>query len=376
MTDRPSLEALLGAYRPAVDARVEDWRRRGVMERLLAHDTTLWSEQPMPELDDRLGWLALPRVSEEVLGDWIGFAGAEREGGLERVVVLGMGGSSLAPEVFGRVLGDEGCLVVQDTTQPDAIAALADSLDVERTLFVVSSKSGSTIETRTLFEYFWRRAGTDARDAGRRFVVVTDPGSQLEDLAAGRRVHRIFRAPEDVGGRYSALTAFGMVPAALAGVDIRELVARARRAADDLVDAGRAGDHLVLGALLGELAIAGRDKLTLATSAELRSFPDWLEQLVAESTGKLGRGIVPVVGETLAAPGSYGDDRLFVAVLTADDRGDEFERHHRALAEHGHPVVLITLRDAYDLGFEMFRWEVAVALAGSVMEPPSGSRSS
>ena len=367
MSSRRSLELHLGESDGVVRRRVESWLAEDVPARLLAHDPTIWFDGPVEELGNRLGWLELPATPEDVLGDWAGFGEAEREAGIARVVVLGMGGSSLAPEVFERTFGTGRFLSVLDTTHPDTVRGVAAGLDPERTLFVVSSKSGSTIETRTLMEYFWEWTGRDGRDAGRHFVAVTDPGSSLDRLAKARRMHRIFRTPPEVGGRYSALTAFGLIPAALSGVDIRQLVARARRAADLLTEPERSVPLLSLAAALGHLALAGRDKLTLVTSPGIRSFPDWVEQLVAESTGKHGQGVVPVLGEELRSPGAYGDDRFFVGLLLEEDRGGDLDRQLTELGESGHPVAVIRLRDVYDLGFEIFRWEVAVALCGAVL---------
>jgi transaldolase/glucose-6-phosphate isomerase len=368
MAGAPTIELALGESEERVRRQVAEWLEASVPRRLLERDPTIWFDRPVDELADRLGWLELPAVSEEVLGDWAGFAAAELEAGIETVVLLGMGGSSLAPEVFERTFGSGDRLRVLDTTHPETVRRLAATLDRESTLFVVSSKSGSTIETRTLQEYFWRWAGEEGRDAGRHFVAITDPGSSLERLAASRHMHRVFRTPPEVGGRYSALAAFGLVPAALSGVDIRELAGRAGRAADLLRSGDRSEPLLDLGAALGHLALAERDKLTLLTSPRLAAFPDWLEQLVAESTGKLGRGIVPVLDEPLRPAESYGADRFFVGLLLEEERGGDLEQALRELGAAGHPIGLIHLRDLYDLGFEIFRWEVAVALAGAVLQ--------
>jgi len=366
----PQLEFRLGEYEARVASRLTQWGADRVTERLVERDPTVWFADPVPELENRLGWLDLPMISEETLGDWVDFAETELSLGVRRVVVLGMGGSSLAPEVFQQTFGlrDE-FLVVLDSVHPDEIAAIDDRLDLEHTLFVVSSKSGTTIETRSLFEYFWRRVQSTVADPGRRFVVVTDPGSALEASAEERQLHRVFAAPSDVGGRYSALTAFGLVPGALAGTDVRSLVGKARAVAEALESGGRRGREVSrLGAALGELALAGRDKLTLWTTPAVGSFPSWLEQLVAESTGKEGVGILPVVGEERLPIEEYGDDRFFVALSV---RGDEEERaiasQLERLAEQGHPVAAIRLEETLDIGAEILRWQVAVGLAGSIL---------
>jgi transaldolase/glucose-6-phosphate isomerase len=296
--------------------------------------------------------------------------------GTRDVVVLGMGGSSLAPEVFGSVLGgavDEGRgrprLSVLDTTHPAAVRAALDRLDPAATLYVVSSKSGTTVETDALFRAAWEHAAGAVAEPGRRFVAVTDPGTPLARLAGERGFRRLFTAPPDVGGRYSALTPFGLLPAALAGADLGKLLDRA------FVIAQAAGPGvpemespaLALGAAIAAAAAAGRDKLTLLTSPALASFPDWIEQLVAESLGKDGRGVVPVVGEPLGAPESYGYDRLFVAVRLEGDADAGLAAGLTELAAAGHPVVEIVLGDRYDLGAEILRWELATAAAGAAL---------
>ncbi|HET9225436.1 MAG TPA: phosphoheptose isomerase, partial [Thermoanaerobaculia bacterium] len=284
--------------------------------------------------------------------------------GIRDAVVLGMGGSSLAPEVFARTYGSANGyprLTVLDSTHPEAVRSLAARLDPARTLFVVSSKSGTTTETLSLFRSFWQWTG----GAGRQFVAVTDPGSFLEKLARERGFRAVFNAPEDVGGRYSALTNFGLVPAALLGVDVRELLLRARSMAELCTEPAASNPGLILGAAMGELALAGRDKVTFLASRAIESCPDWIEQLVAESTGKHGHGIVPVVGERPGEPGVYGQDRFFVGLFLGDDR--PLETRLAALEEIGHPVARFRLSEPADLGREMYRWEMATAAAGAVL---------
>jgi len=366
----------LGAAAPAVEERLARFAADGFGRRLWRKDPTLWSAEPVPELADRLGWLDLPAAAAASLPDLARFAGEARDEGIRHAVVLGMGGSSLAPEVFARTFGRAGApiaVLVLDSTHPDAVAALAGEIDPARSLFLVSSKSGGTTETLSFFYTFWDRVtralapGTER--PGRHFAAITDPGTSLEVLGRERGFRAVFPAPPDVGGRYSALTPFGVVPAALAGVDLPELLARGREAAaacgPDVPPAESPG--LVLGAAMGELARAGRDKLTLYTSPAIRTFPDWLEQLVAESTGKSGKGIVPVAGEPLGAAAAYGDDRFFVALSVDGDSDPALDRHLDALEAAGHPVARLQLADPLDLGYEMFRWEVAVAAAGAVL---------
>ncbi|HZJ48238.1 MAG TPA: phosphoheptose isomerase, partial [Acidimicrobiia bacterium] len=288
--------------------------------------------------------------------------------GVRHVVLLGMGGSSLAPEVFQRTLGSgEGypSLIVLDSTHPDAVLAVDAAIDPMTTMFVVSSKSGTTLETLSGFRHFWSKSTGLLDNAGSRFVAVTDPGSPLEELAMSRGFRTVFPAPADVGGRYSALTMFGLVPAALIGVDLDRLLdaaaTMAQRSGPDVTASTNPG--LRLGAAMGELALAGRDKLTFLVSSTLRAFPDWLEQLVAESTGKDGIGIVPVTGEPLSGPDEYGDDRAFVVYHLDGDAAPDT----RDLVAAGHPVITIGLSGIYELSAEMFRAEMATAVAGSVL---------
>jgi transaldolase/glucose-6-phosphate isomerase len=377
-TRRHPQDFRLGACARAVEERLARFAADGFGRRLWQKDPTLWSAEPQPELADRLGWLDLPAAAPATLPELARFAGEVGDEGLRHAVVLGMGGSSLAPEVFARTFGHAGpgsrstatAVLVHDSTHPDAVAALAREIDPARSLFLVSSKSGGTTETLSFFYTFWdrvKRAGVAG--PGRHFAAITDPGTSLEALARERSFRQVFPAPPDVGGRYSAFTPFGLVPAALAGVDLAELLARGREAAEacgpGVAPAGSPG--LVLGAALGELARAGRDKLTLYTSPAIRTFPDWLEQLVAESTGKNGTGIVPVSHEPLAAAAAYGPDRFFVALRVDGDSDPALERHLDALERAGHPVARLGLTDPLDLGYEIFRWTVAVAAAGAVL---------
>ncbi len=294
-----------------------------------------------------------------------------RSEGFRDTVVLGMGGSSLAPEVYARTFGSAPGypeLSVLDSTHPEAVRALAGRLNPTRTLFLVSSKSGTTTEMLSFFHTFWQWTGealASASATGRCFAAITDPGSALETLARERGFRAVFNAQEDVGGRYSALTPFGLVPAALVGADVRELLIRGRAMAEACTGPAPANPGLQLGAALGELALAGRDKVTFFATANLASFPDWIEQLIAESTGKIGRGIVPVVGERQGEPGAYGDDRFFAGLFLGDDRA--LDRRLSALEAAGHPVARFRLSDPADLGREMFRWEMATAAAGAVL---------
>ena len=362
----------LGSYLPAVRERLERWDAEDFARRLWAKDPTLWSEEPQPELTDRLGWLTLHETMQAKLPKLRALADQARQEGFRHAVLLGMGGSSLAPEVYQRTFGNAPGypeLLVLDSTHPDAVRAVADRIDPAQTIFVVSSKSGGTLETMSGFRYFWSLVVDTTETPGSHFVAVTDPGSSLEALATERGFRAVFHAPSDVGGRYSALTDFGLVPAALIGLDPAMLLERTAGFAESVGPFVSAlqNSALQLGAALGELALAGRDKVTYVVSPALEAFPDWVEQLVAESTGKDGIGIVPVAGEALEDPGSYGADRFFVYLTLNGDADGGQAASVQALEDAGHPVARITLRDRYDLAPEMFRAEMATAAAGAVL---------
>ena len=300
--------------------------------------------------------------------DLVAFAAEIAGEGYTHVVLLGMGGSSLAPEVYQATFGNADGhpeLIVLDSTHPDAVADVDAQIDIERTLFIVASKSGTTLETLSFFRYFWQRLVMAGVPQRRNFVALTDPGSTLEDIAAERGFRRVFSTPPEVGGRYSALTYFGLVPAALIGVDVRALLSGAAVASGVCRGPGEDNPGLILGAVWGEAALAGRDKLTLVVSPTLAAFPNWLEQLIAESTGKDGTGIVPIAGEALSAPDAYGDDRLFLAYLLGSEQSDSAALD--ALEQAGHPVIRVVLDEAEDLGSAMFTAEMATAAAGSLL---------
>jgi transaldolase/glucose-6-phosphate isomerase len=325
-----------------------------------------------------MGWLDLPRAAPEVAIGWPALRDAVRNHPAENVVVIGMGGSSLFPDVLGRALADlAGCgeararrLRILDTTVPDAIEAFLAETDLTRTLFIVSSKSGSTIEPHAAFELVHARLvdALGAEAAGRHFVAITDPGSPLAKIARERGFLGTALGRPDVGGRFSALSPFGLLPAEAMGLDPEALLARARRmsAACAPFVSAELNPGVRLGLVLGTLARQGRDKLTLSTSPALEAFPDWIEQLVAESTGKEGRGIVPIAGGPLLAPDQVGSDRVFVDLALAGD--DTRRAALDALEAAGHPVVRIELAEAADLVQEVFRWEIATAVAGSLLE--------
>lgn len=361
----------LGPLQERLEERIRAWERSGFGRRLWAKDASLWTPGPAAEIVHRLGWLDLPEIMGTRVAAFSGFAEEIKAEGFTHAVLMGMGGSSLAPEVFQKTFGNAPGypeLVVLDSTHPSAVAAVERKVDLPRTLFIVSSKSGTTVEPLSFFRYFWHRASLATDPPGRHFIAITDPGTPLAALARDRNFRRVFEADPDVGGRFSALTEFGLVPAALIGLDVRRLVARAWAEAGDngpRVPGGEA-PGLLLGAALGETA-GLRNKLTVLTAPSLASFPDWLEQLVAESTGKGGKGIVPVVGEPILPAGLYGPDRIFVSLALDREQARETGELEGSLARAGHPVILIRLADAYSLGREIFRWEIAIAAAGAAL---------
>lgn len=345
----------------AVRARLDSLDREEVARRIWERDHTVWRPEPT-EIVDRLGWLTVHRDLRGEIGGLRALAEDCAADGLTSAVLAGMGGSSLAPQVFRTTFGvAEGGLdlAVLDTTHPDEILALEDRVDLGRTLFLVSSKSGTTIETRSHLAHFWERFPD-----GSRFVAVTDPGTPLAELGEERGFRRVFHADPTIGGRYSALSHFGMVPAALIGADLEALLDGADRMAEDCGPNVPAAENpaLRLGALMGEGALAGRDKVTLTMPASAPDLASWLEQLIAESTGKEGKGILPADGGALGPPGVFGDDRLFVAVGEGNG-GPILDWLERA----GHPVERIPFGGRAGLGGEMFRWELATAVAGHVL---------
>ena len=362
----------LGPLQPAVDQQLAKLQKEDAPRRLWAKDSTLWSPDPArrEEIRDRLGWLNVAEKMLEHAPELREVAKAGRA--YMDVVLLGMGGSSLCPDVlrntFGPIKGHPR-LHVLDTTDPATILATRRKIQLAKTLFVVASKSGETTETLSHFAYFWdqvHRAGGAGAKAGRQFAAITDPGTSLEKLAKDHGFRWVFPNPPDIGGRYSALSYFGLVPGALMGIDVEELLERATEMASSCADSvpPETNPGVWLGAVMGQLALKGRNKLTLITSPKVASFGYWVEQLIAESTGKQGKGIVPVEGEPLGRPPVYGNDRLFVYIRMDSDAPN---RAVAALEKAGQPVVTLTLRDKLDLGGEFLRWEIATAIAGSIL---------
>lgn len=363
----------LNGFEAAVSEAIEEVGSENFLERLWAKDPTLWKTAPEDRklIKEALGWVALADVMDDHVGDIEGFAKEVKEAGFRDAVLLGMGGSSLAPLVFSEAFGSAPGyprLTVLDSTDPEAISAVAKAIDPEKTLFIVSSKSGSTIEPLSLFEFFHEKlSSTLGEAAGNNFVAITDPGTPLEGFARKYGFRKLFTNPGDVGGRFSVLSYFGLVPAGLIGMDLALLLEHASRV-EAAVHPCAADQNpvLMLGAALGTLGRLGRDKLTFFISKEIGPFGMWLEQLIAESTGKEGKGLVPVVGEPLGKPESYGSDRVFISITLGEEdpgRAGAFKR----LAEAGHPIIDFRLSHKYELGGEFLRWEIATAVAGQIL---------
>src|SRR6185369_14733853 len=332
----------------------------GVVKRIWQKDATLWKSDPdsIKIINSSLGWLTVTDEMIGVIDALVEFSETVRSGGFQHVMVCGMGGSSLCPEVLAQTFGRQPGfpeLLVLDSTDPDVIAAFKERIDIERCLFIIASKSGRTTEPNVFYKYWYKEVSKLKESPGENFIAITDPGSPLIETAADLNFLHTFLNQADIGGRYSALSYFGMVPAALMGLDVRRLLEGARQAA-------QSNDAAVeLGITMGDNAAAGRDKLTLVIDRSLESLGLWIEQLIAESTGKEGTGILPVNGEPLGPPDVYGNDRLFVSIsLGRVSENTQLE----ALAAAGHPIVYRELNDLYDLGAEFFTWEFATAVAG------------
>jgi transaldolase/glucose-6-phosphate isomerase len=355
----------------AVTVSLEAWRRDAKVRRLWAGDASVWTSSDEAKW---LGWLGIAGTERKRVDALSTLAEEIRQQGFSHILLLGMGGSSLGPEVFAHTFGpQDGCpkLLVLDSTDPAQIRTMESQIDPARTLFIVSSKSGSTLEPNILKQYFFacaeRAVGPAA--AGSRFIAITDPGSQMQKIAEHDRFRHVMFGSPSIGGRYSVLSDFGLVPAAAMGLDLGRLLDATqkivRSCAADVPPADNPG--VALGTILGVLGKSGRDKVTIVASPGIADFGAWLEQLLAESTGKHGKGLIPVDDEPLGAPQVYGRDRLFVRLQLAGEADAQQDEAMAALERAGHPVVHIAVTDRYHIGQEFFRWEVATAVAGSIL---------
>jgi transaldolase/glucose-6-phosphate isomerase len=355
----------------ALAASLEDWKKNNKVARLWQQDASLWSNADESKW---LGWLTITNEQLANLDTLKQLAGEVKKAKFKHVLLLGMGGSSLCPEVlrmtFGKIAGFPE-LHVLDSTDPVQIKAVEKKVDLKKTLCIVSSKSGSTLEPNIFKQYFFERVGKAVGDkvAGSRFIAVTDPGSKMQQVAEDDKFWKIFAGDPTIGGRYSALSNFGMVPAAAMGMDLGKFL----RTTQEMVKACGASSTadsnpgVLLGNILGVAANHGRDKITIITSPGISDLGAWLEQLIAESTGKIGKGIIPVDREKLAKPSVYGSDRIFAYLRLANKPNKAQDAAVAAIEKAGHPVVRITLPNVYALGQEFFRWEIATAVAGSII---------
>ncbi|MCY4612695.1 MAG: bifunctional transaldolase/phosoglucose isomerase [Nitrospira sp.] len=366
---------VVGSYDEAVRTVLDDLQAENFVGRIWAKDPALWHEDPAHQavIRNALGWLSVSEQQIRHLSPLQAFAEEVKNAGFTHILLLGMGGSSLCPEVFRMTFGViPGCpeLHVLDSTVPSQVRSFEERVNLEHTLCIVASKSGSTTEPLVFQKYFFERMRQATGDrAGENFVAITDPGSLLERLAKELRFRKIFPGLPDIGGRYSALSNFGMVPAAAMGVDVEVLLRQAERMRQRCDSTVSAPDNpgVTLGAVLGTLAKAGRDKVTFITSPAVSDVGAWLEQLIAESTGKEGKGLIPVDDEPLGVPQAYGDDRVFVFIRYAEGAVPEQDATVDALQSAGHPVVRIDCTSLLNLGQEFFRWEMATATAGSLL---------
>jgi glucose-6-phosphate isomerase len=363
----------IGKYETDVKATLGNLSDAAIVTRIWKKDYTVWKPEPR-EITNRLVWLDIANTMSTKVSMLKSFAAEIHDAGFRHVVLLGMGGSSLGAATLGYTFGNSDSyprLIVLDSTLPESIQATVDSIDPKLTLFLVSSKSGTTTEPLILYAFFRnlleKELGKD--EVGSHFVAITDDGTPLVKLAKRDSFRHIFLNPPDIGGRYSVLSYFGLVPAALIGMDIAALLDRAERmcrnCAADIPGDKNAGAWL--GICMGALALTGRDKLTLITSPSVAAFGLWAEQLVAESTGKEGKGIIPVSNEPIMEPEHYGDDRLFIYLRLADDENHATDAAVSGLISSGQPAVVLQLKDTYDIGAEFFRWEFATAVAGAVL---------
>lgn len=365
-------QRIISANLPETSLRdeLEQLNNDQIIDRIWAYDHSIWSDDP-GEINNRLGWLHNHRTMTELLQPIRDLTAQTIADGYSHALLLGMGGSSLAPEVFRKIFGVSSGYIdldVLDSTDPGAVLEKERNIDLQKTLFIVSTKSGKTVETVSLMKYFYNKTAQTVGEetAGKHFIAITDSGSGLEKTARELSFRKIILNDPDIGGRYSALSYFGLVPAGLIGVDLELLLQKAEAMSCNARVVARIteGDNTPawLGVALGVLGKNGHDKITLVLPPAIRPFGAWIEQLIAESTGKKGRGLLPVAGETLYGPEAYANDRLFVYFRLAGDT--TYDNKVNSLEEAGQPIIQLNLQDKYDLGGEFFRWMMATAVAG------------
>lgn len=368
----PSLEYKAGKLGDAIKAALEDWQNSDKVQRLWASDNSLWTGEDEASWT---GWLTIAEAELSEIPRIEALAQELKSSGFTDVVLLGMGGSSLCPAMmattFGK-MGDHPKLSVLDSTAPEQIHQLEASINLEKTFFIVSSKSGTTLEPNIFKAYFFKRVQDvlGKEDVGDRFLAITDPGKPLEDLAKKDKFKGVFHGMPSIGGRYSALSNFGMVPSGLAGINLNQFLSHANNMANACASTAEVADNpgAMLGVILGVCAINGKDKVTLIASPGVHAVGAWLEQLLAESTGKIGKGIIPIDQEPLGPPDVYGADRVFAYIRLKDAPDAKQDHAVDALEKAGHVVVRLHLENKEHLAAELFRWEFATATAGSIIE--------
>lgn len=363
----------LDCYQSLIDVELESFQKDDFTRRLFKQDHTLWQSNPI-EVSNRLGWLNVLDSMSRNLGTIENFVSDISNFGYQYIVLIGMGGSSLGPAVMNQVFGNipgNPKLIVFDSTVPEAVRRLVNQIDTSKTLFMVSSKSGNTIETNNLYSYF--RDVVESKlgsiKTGEHFVAITDSGTSLNRLADTSGFRHVFQNPPDIGGRYSILSYFGLVPAALLGVDIEKLLNKAKSMRKMILDntLTRENSAIFLGSVMGVLAAAGRDKLTISSVGEISGIGSWIEQLVSESLGKNNKGLIPITTDKVIEPNWYEDDRVFVHFDMEGKTLESDSNNLDRIKDTGHPVLRFSLNDRYDLGGEFFRWQVMTAVAGSVI---------
>lgn len=370
MKQHSKVEYSAGDYTDAINAELADWQKEKKVERLWAADPTLWTNS---EENKWMGWLNVAVENKDV-SRITALANEIKALGITHIVLLGMGGSSLCPAMMEHIFGQIATyprLQILDSTDPMQILHLEESIDLKKTFFIVSSKSGSTLEPNIFKEYFYTRLQTvlNTKEVGDRFIAITDPGTSLETIAKKNHFKAIFHGIPSIGGRYSALSNFGMVPSGLMGIDVGQFLRHVETTKEICSAAVLVKDNpgVVLGVILGVCAKMGKDKVTLITSPNIHSLGSWLEQLLAESTGKEGKGLIPVDQEPIGAPSVYGDDRVFVYIRFQSKADPHQDLAVQALEKAGFVVVRLNVVDKMHLGFELFRWEIATDVAGSIL---------
>ncbi len=361
--------AIPAALRGAVDAATADWQSNGKIERFWQKDPSLWTRDGEEKW---LGWIDIVERQQKDIFSMAELGGDVQSAGFKTALLLGMGGSSLCPEVLSKTFGPQlgfPALYIVDSTDPAQVMAACDEVDLGETLVIVASKSGTTLEPNILKQFFFDevRRVVGAEEVGSRFVAITDPGSKMEQVAKDDSFRYIFYGDPEIGGRYSALSNFGVVAATVAGLNVGKLLDEAAKGVASAKQPIESNPGVQLGLLLGSAANAGRDKITIFTSPEIYDLGAWLEQLIAESTGKQGKGITPVDREAIGPPEVYGNDRIFAYVRLKDTADASQDAKVAALEAAGHPVVHIEIEDLYEIFGQFFTWEMATAVAGSVM---------